>query len=187
MGKLTKYYYIKLQCRKKCTYWHTKISAGTHVRTQFSTSKTLFFFLQTSLLLDTAYAQMSYKCQAKKKVRAWWILQEEKIGRQVVEAKWEKESKKVSEKINWEKRVLSVTEHLSANITNLYNRILVTAHWSLLAPVLQVTDSELALQETYQGYFAYSIILELVLWYLFLQQEFHTLDIFWSQVLCNSI
>lgn len=62
-----------------------------------------------------------------------------------------------------------------------------TAHWSLLAPVLQVADSELALQETYQGYFAYSIILELVLWYLFLQQEFHTLDIFWSQVLCNSI
>lgn len=61
-------------------------------------SKTLFFFQQTSLLLDTSYVQTPYKCKAKMEGRAWQILKEEKVKRHVVETKWEQESKK-----QWEK------------------------------------------------------------------------------------
>lgn len=155
-----------------------------------SVSKTLFFLQQTSLFLDTAHVQRSYKCEAKTKGRAWWILQEEKIR----EIRWRENRNRRAKKgqrndTTREKKVHSFTQQLSANITILSTTNFGESRLLFLSSLLlqELADSELALQETYQDHFAYSIILELVLWYLFLEQELHALGIFQSQVFCNSI
>lgn len=83
-----------------------------------------------------------------------------------------------------------ILSHSSSQITSQFfpQHILVRADLFLFLPFSQeLADTELAMQEMYQDHFAYSILLELVLWYLFLEQELHGRNIVCSQVLCNSI